>query len=58
MLEKSSSAAVYTLPSTIIYLKAVKYLNITMRKIHQTDMELKIMGRNVEDPVLYYNCND
>ena len=58
MLEKSSSAAVYTLPSTIIYLKAVKYLNITMRKIHQTDMELKIMVRNVEDPVLYYNCND
>ena len=58
MLESSSSAAVYTLLSTIIYLKAVKYLNIRMRKIHQTDMELKIKVRNVADPVLYYNCND
>ena len=31
--ENSSSAAVYTLPNTIIYLKAVQYLNI--RLIHQ-----------------------
>ena len=31
--ENSSSAAVYTLPNTIIYLKAVKYLNIRMRHL-------------------------
>ena len=35
VLENSSSAVVYTLPNTIIYLKAMKYLNITLgRKIH------------------------
>ena len=31
--ENSSSAAVYTLPNTIIYLKVEKYLNITLRRI-------------------------
>ena len=33
-LESSSSAAINTLPNTIIYLKAVKYLNITLRQIY------------------------
>ena len=33
ILENSSSAAVYTLPNTIIYLKVEKYLNITLRRI-------------------------
>ena len=32
-LENSSSAAAYTLPNTIIYLKAVKYLNIRLRHL-------------------------
>ena len=30
VLENSSPAAAYTLPNTIIYLKAIKYLNITL----------------------------
>ena len=33
-LEISSSAAVYMLPSTIIYLKAVNYLSVTLRQIY------------------------
>ena len=32
--ENSSSAAVYTLSNTIMYLKAVKYLNIRLRQIY------------------------
>ena len=31
VLENSSSAAVYTLSNNIIYLKALKYLNIRLR---------------------------
>ena len=31
VLENSSSAIVYVLPNTIIYLKAMKYLNITQQ---------------------------
>ena len=34
VLGNSSSAAVNTLPNTIIYLKAVNYLNITLRQIY------------------------
>ena len=34
VLESSSSAAVNTLPNTIIYLKAVKYLNFWLRQIY------------------------
>ena len=34
VLENSSSAAVYTLRNTIIYFKAVKYLNIRLREIY------------------------
>ena len=34
VLENSSSGAVYTLKNTIIYLKAVKYLNIKLRQIY------------------------
>ena len=34
VLENYSSAAVYTFPNTIIYLKAVKYLNIRLRQIY------------------------
>ena len=32
--ENSSSAVAYTLPTTMSYLKAVKYLNIILRQIH------------------------
>ena len=32
--ENSSSAVAYTQPTTIIYLKAVKYLNNVLRQIH------------------------
>ena len=32
--ENSSSAVTYTLPTTMIYLKAVKHLNIVLRQIH------------------------
>ena len=34
VLENSSSAAVNTLLNTIIYLNAVKYLNIRLRQIY------------------------
>ena len=34
VLENSSLAAVYTLPNTIIYLKAIKYLTIRLRQIY------------------------
>ena len=34
VIENSSSAAAYTLPNTIIYLKAIKYLNISLRQIY------------------------
>ena len=33
-LENSSSAFVYTLLNTVIYLKALKYLNIRLRQIY------------------------
>ena len=42
VFENSSSAAVNTLLNTIIYLKAVKYLNIRLRQIYQKNLELKI----------------
>ena len=42
VLENSNSAAVYTLPNTIIYLKTIKYLNIRLRQIYYADLELKI----------------
>ena len=32
--KNSSSAVAYTLPTAMIYLKAVKYLNIVLRQIH------------------------
>ena len=34
VLENSSLAAVYTLPNTIIYLKAINYLTIRLRQIY------------------------
>ena len=34
VLENSSAGAVYTLPNTIIYFGAVKYLNIRLRQIY------------------------
>ena len=40
--ENSSSTAVYTLPNTIIYLRAENYLNIRLRKIYLTNLEFKI----------------
>ena len=36
VLENSSLAAAYSLPNTIIYLKAIKYLNIRLRQIYWT----------------------
>ena len=52
--ENSSSAAVNTLPNTIIYLKTVKYLNVRLRQIYQTNLELKIRVQKIEDRMLYY----
>ena len=40
VLKNSSSGAVNTLPNTIIYLKAVNYLNIGLRQIYQTNLEI------------------
>ena len=34
VLENSSLAGAYTLPNTIIYLKAIKYLNVRVRQIY------------------------
>ena len=34
VLENSSSTAVYTMPNTIIFMKAIKYLNIRLRQIN------------------------
>ena len=34
VLGNPNSAAVYTLPNTIIYLKAIKYLNIRLTQIY------------------------
>ena len=39
----SSSVVVYTLPNIITYLNAIKYWNIRLRQIYETNMELKIM---------------
>ena len=58
VLGKSSSAAGNTLPNTIIYLKAVKYLNIRLKQIFQTKLELKIRVQKIEDRMLYYDCKD
>ena len=38
VFEKSNSAAAYTLPKTIIYLKAIKYLNTRLRQIYLADL--------------------
>ena len=54
----SSSTAVYKLPSTIIYLEAVSYLNIRLRQICKTELELKIRVRKIEDSTLCYGCKD
>ena len=43
ILENSNSAADYTLPNTIMYLKAVKYIN-RLRQISQRNLELIIRG--------------
>ena len=56
--ENSSSAALNTLPNTIIYLKAVKYLNIRLRQIYETNLELKIIVQKSEDQMLFYGCKD
>ena len=56
VLENSSSAAANTLPNTVIYLKTVKYLNIRLRQIYQTNLELKERVQKIEDRMLYYGC--
>ena len=48
VLENSSPAAVYTLPNTIIYLKAIKCLNI------RTDLELMIKARKIGDQAVLW----
>ena len=58
VLENSSSAAVYMLPNIIIYLKAIKYLNIRLRQIYWTDLKLKIRVQKIEDWMLFYGCKD
>ena len=45
----STSATVYSLPNTIIYLKAIKYLNIRLRQIRVW---------KIEDRMLYYGCKN
>ena len=49
VLENSNSAAVYTLPNSIIYLNAIRYLNSRLRQIYQTDLELEIRKQKIED---------
>ena len=48
VLENSSSAAVYTLLNTIIYLKAINYLNVTLTQIYQMYLGLKIGVRIID----------
>ena len=45
----STSTTVYSLPNTIIYLKAIKYLNIRLRQIRVW---------KIEDRMLYYGCKN
>ena len=46
VLKNSSLAAAYSLPNTIIYLKAIKYLNIRLRQIYWTiKCQLVCVGR-------------
>ena len=56
VLENSSSGAVYTLPNTIIYLSAMKYLDLG--QIYKTDLELKIRLRKIDNRMLYYGFKD
>ena len=56
VLENSSSGAVYTLPNTIIYLSAMKYLDLG--QIYKTDLELKIRLQKIDNRMLYYGCKD
>ena len=56
VLENSSSGAVYTLPNTIIYLSAMKYLDLG--QIYKADLELKIRLRKIDNRMLYYGCKD
>ena len=58
VLANSSSTDVNTLPNTIIYLKAGKYLNITLRQIFLTNLDIKIRVQKTEDQTLYYGCKD
>ena len=54
VLENSGSAAVYTLPNSIIYLKALNYLHVRPRQI----IKLKLSMQKSEDQMLYYGCKD
>ena len=58
VFETSNLAAVNALPNTIIYLKTIKYLNITLRQIYLPNLELKIKVRKTEDQILCYGCKD
>ena len=57
-LENSRSAAVNTLLNTTIYLKAIKYLNIRLRQIYYTNLELNIGVQKIEDQMLYFGTKD
>ena len=56
--ENSNSAAFYTLPNTIIYLKVVKYSNSRLRQVYWAGLELKIKLQKIEDRMLCYGCKD
>ena len=56
--KRPSSTAVYILPNIIIYLKAIKYLNVRLRQAYKLDLEWKIRVQKIEDQILYYGCRD
>ena len=51
--KRPSSAAVYILPNIIIYLNAIKYLNVRLRQAYKLDLEWKIRVQ-----ILYHGCRD
>ena len=48
VFENSSSAGLYTVPNSIIFLKVIKYLNIRLREIYYPDLEPKTRMRKTE----------
>lgn len=48
VFENSSSAGLYTVPNSIIFLKVIKYLNIRLKEIYYPDLEPKTRMRKTE----------